>query len=81
MYMRHHQASFLPLQEGLAKHLLSCHPQEGCLAAEKGRERGERRERRKAKPKIKDFIYKNRKLTKLFSQRLMLRVTKQEGLI
>ena len=32
---------------GLAKHLLSCHPQEGCLAAEKIRERGERREKSK----------------------------------
>ena len=55
MHMPHHQASFLSLKKkgGLAKHLLSCHPQEGCLVAGKVRERGDRREKRKAKSKNK----------------------------
>ena len=63
-------------------HLLSCHPQEVCLAAGKVRER---REKIKAKLKNKTLFTKIKKLTKLFSQRLMLEnvtsVTKQEGLI
>ena len=54
MLKPHCQASFLPLQRkgGLAKHLLSCHPQEGVWQPGKG-EKEEREERKeiKAKPK------------------------------
>ena len=70
-------------------HLLSCHPQEVCLAAGKGRERIEKEEREKRKGKqnlnIKYFIYKSSKLTKLLSHCCFTQnsifVTKQEGLI
>ena len=61
--------SYLPSsskKSGLAKHLLSCHPQEGCLAAKKIRERGERREKSKTLTKLRDFIYKNKTCLKLF---------------
>ena len=41
-------ASFL-FKGGLAKHLLSCHPQEVCLAAGKVKERREKEEREERK--------------------------------
>ena len=74
---------------GLAKHLLSCHPQEVCLAAGKVRERREKEEREERKEKqnlkIKYFIYKSSKLTKFLPHccftKNSLFVTKQEGLI
>ena len=61
-----------------------------CLAAGKVKERRDKEEREerkeiKAKPKIKDFIYKNKNLQKILQMqeklyRLMLGFTKQEGL-
>ena len=57
-------ASFLFKGRRLSQASLELSSSRGCLAAGKGRERREREERKeiKAKPKIKDFIYKNKNL-------------------
>ena len=57
-------ASFLFKGRRLSQASLELSSSRGCLAAGKGRERKEREEGKeiKAKPKIKDFIYKNKNL-------------------
>ena len=57
-------ASFLFKGRRLSQASLELSSSRGCLAAGNGRERKKREERKeiKAKPKIKDFIYKNKNL-------------------
>ena len=83
MHMPHHQASFLPLQrKEISQASLELSSSRGVFGSrESERKRREKREKQNL-IKIQDFIYKNKNLQKmLLSPKLLLRVTKQEGLI